>query len=195
MIYGFDPIAGPDARVMLLGTVPSQRSLAEGRYYAHPRNCFWPVMESLFGGGTQLDYPARVGMLLRAGVAVWDVLHAADRPGSLDSAIVAESEVPNDIAGFLLDHSGIRTVFFNGAKAEMLFRRHVAAMLPENADLRLVRLPSTSPANAGLSFEAKLEKWRAVAVLQAVSEQAHQPDATRVSYSGSEWRVGYAQKL
>jgi hypoxanthine-DNA glycosylase len=175
VIRGFSPLAEVDARVLILGTVPSERSLAEDRYYAHPRNCFWPLMEQLFGEGRPLDYPDRVALLLLCGVAVWDVLQAAERPGSLDAAIVAGSEVPNDIAGFLHEHPGISTVFFNGAKAEVLFRRHVAATLPQNETPQLVRLPSTSPANAGLSMAAKLEQWRVV----AEAARAAQPSGGR----------------
>ncbi len=163
MIRGFDPIAGPDARVLVLGTIPSRRSLELGQYYGHSRNAFWPIMRALFAGGAELDYPARCAMLVRAGVALWDVLHAAERDGSLDSSIAPPSEVPNNVAGFLAAHPGVGTVFFNGAKAEALFRRHVAGALPPNPHLRFRRLPSTSPANAGTTMAAKLEAWRAVA--------------------------------
>ena len=161
MIRGFPPIAAPDARVLILGTVPSERSLLERQYYAHPRNAFWRIMEELFAEGARLDYDERVEMLERAGVAVWDVLHAADREGSLDSAIVSETAAPNDIGGFLAEHPRVRSVFFNGAAAERLFRLHVGPALSES-DLGFERLPSTSPANAARSFDAKLEAWRAV---------------------------------
>jgi TDG/mug DNA glycosylase family protein len=161
MIRGFPPIAGPDARVLILGTAPSERSLLEGRYYAQPQNAFGRIMEALFAEGARLGYDERVEMLGTAGVAVWDVLHAADRVGSLDSAIVPETAVPNDIRGFLAEHPRVRSVYFNGAEAERLFGRHMGPALSES-DLRLERLPSTSPANAAKSFDAKLEAWRAV---------------------------------
>jgi len=163
MIRSFDPIAGADARVLVLGTAPSQRSLEKQQYYAHPRNAFWPIMEALFADGVSLEYPARAQMLVDARVALWDVLHAAERSGSLDSAIVSDSAVPNDIAAFLTIHADVDWVFFNGAKAEALLRLHVAGTLPRHRRLRARRLPSTSPANARMPFAVKLEAWRAVA--------------------------------
>ncbi len=159
MIYGFEPIAGPDARALILGSVPSQRSLDERRYYAHPRNAFWPIMERLLADGASLTNAQRGQMLKRAGIALWDVLHAAERSGSLDSAIVDESAVPNDIAGLLRDNPGIGRVLFNGAKAESLFNKHIATTLPLDRRIECARLPSTSPAHAGLSFDAKLSAW------------------------------------
>jgi TDG/mug DNA glycosylase family protein len=163
LVRGFDPISGPDPRVLVLGTIPSVRSLSEGRYYAHPRNSFWRIMEDLFAEGAELDYPSRVEAVTRAGVAIWDVLHAAERRGSLDAAIEAEGAAPNDIAAFLRQHPSIRAVFFNGATAESLFRRHIAPAMPAGAGPRYHRLPSTSPANAGTPYGAKLDAWRAVA--------------------------------
>ena len=141
--------------------MPSARSLAEGQYYAHPQNAFWRIMEALFAEGEHLRYDERVALLERVGVAVWDVLHAADREGSLDSAIMRGSAVPNDIGGFLAEHAQIHSVFFNGAEAERLFRLRVEPTLAE-PDLRFERLPSTSPTHAARSFDAKLEAWRAV---------------------------------
>jgi TDG/mug DNA glycosylase family protein len=169
MIHSFDPIAAPDARVLVVGTIPGRRSLEAGEYYAHPQNAFWFIMESLFAERTGLDYGARTALLLGAQVALWDVLQAADRTGSLDSAIAPGSERPNDFAGFFIRHPGIHTVFFNGAKAEFLFTKYVLGALSAEAGLRLVRLPSTSPANARLSREGKLAAWRALPEALAAS--------------------------
>jgi double-stranded uracil-DNA glycosylase len=157
----FPPIARPDARVLILGSMPGQASLAAGQYYAHPRNAFWPLMATLLGFDAALDYPARTGALAAAGVAVWDVLHSCHRPGSLDSSIDAESLVVNDLAGFLARQHAIEHIFFNGSAAEKLFRKHVGTD-PSIARLRLTRLPSTSPAHAALSFAQKLAAWRAI---------------------------------
>jgi double-stranded uracil-DNA glycosylase len=158
----FEPIAREDARVLVLGSVPGDASIAAGQYYAHERNLFWPLAEALLGDGSPLDYPARLELILRSRVALWDVLASANRQGSLDSAIEARSEVPNDILGFLESHPAITHVFFNGAKAEASFRRHFGEGLSmEGVEFR--RLPSTSPANAAMSFASKLDAWRAVA--------------------------------
>jgi len=162
MITGFAPIARPDARVLILGTVPSRRSLETGEYYAHPRNAFWPIVERLFARETGLDYAARMSLLLQAKVALWDVLRAAERPGSLDARIVTSSAVANDFAGFFAGHRAVRTVFFNGTTARSLWERHMAHTLLARLDLRLVTLPSTSRANAALTKEGKLAAWGAV---------------------------------
>lgn len=169
MISSFDPIAASDARVLVLGTIPGRRSLEAREYYAHPQNAFWSIMESLFAQRTGMDYLARSSLLLGAQVALWDVLQAADRSGSLDSAIASGSEVPNDFAGFFIRHPAIHTVFFNGAKAQSLFVRHVLGALSPETGLRFVRLPSTSPANAKLSRERKLAAWRALPEALSVS--------------------------
>jgi double-stranded uracil-DNA glycosylase len=163
MIRGFAPIAAPDARVLILGTAPSRRSLEEGRYYAHPRNAFWRIMERLFAGGASLGDAARVRLLEANGVAVWDVLHAAEREGSLDASIVGDSAVPNDIAGFLRDHREVRAVFLNGGVAARLFDKLIVPTIRQPAGLRPERLPSTSPAHASMSFEEKLAAWSVVA--------------------------------
>jgi TDG/mug DNA glycosylase family protein len=164
MIRGFDPIAAWDARVLVLGTVPGRQSIAMSQYYAHPRNAFWFIMERLFRAKAELDYEARVAMVKAAGVAVWDVLFTAERDRSVDSAIVAGSEVANDFGAFFALHKQIRSVFFNGAKAEAFFRRFVLPGLPQVRSLSLLRLPSTSPANARLTRNDKLDAWRAVMV-------------------------------
>jgi hypoxanthine-DNA glycosylase len=162
MAVCFDPVAHDDARVLVLGSVPGEASIAAQQYYANARNAFWPLVDVLFGDGTALDYPARLDLACRSRVALWDVLASADRLGSLDSAIDVDSEVPNDILGFLDSHPCVTHIFFNGAKAESAFQRHIAGrMRPGRVVLK--RLPSTSPANAALSFHAKLEAWRVVA--------------------------------
>jgi hypoxanthine-DNA glycosylase len=103
---------------------------------------------------------------------VWDVLAAGERAGSLDSAIVRDSMVVNDFAGFFAVHGDVRAICFNGAKAAELYRRRVLpALTPPAADLPTLRLPSTSPAHAALRFDAKLERWatalRGTAALRA----------------------------
>ncbi|NTW53156.1 MAG: DNA-deoxyinosine glycosylase [Chlorobiaceae bacterium] len=154
----FEPVARADARVLVLGSVPGEESIRQQRYYGHGRNAFWPLMERLLGDGSSLDYPARLALLMDSGIALWDVLASATRTGSLDSAIVAGSEVPNDIVGFLDSHPKITHIFFNGAKAEESFKRHNGKRITDGR-VQLVRLPSTSPANAAINFDAKLQAW------------------------------------
>jgi double-stranded uracil-DNA glycosylase len=162
-LFAFAPIAGHDARVLVLGSMPGIASLREQRYYAHPQNAFWPIASAAFGFEPTLDYEGKVAALVAARVAVWDVLHACEREGSLDSAIVRESEVANDFHAFLDTHKEITRVCFNGGVAEQLFKRHCASIWHEKK-YELVRLPSTSPANASVGFERKLAAWRAALV-------------------------------
>jgi len=157
----FPPLAGPAAKVLILGSMPGQTSLAAQRYYAHPRNAFWPIMGELTGAHPHLPYEQRVTLLLANGLAVWDVLETCVRPGSLDSSIQRQGLAVNDFGRFLQAHSGISRIFFNGAKAAQLFESLVMPSLP-GAGFERHTLPSTSPANASWRYAEKLAAWRLV---------------------------------
>lgn len=160
---GFPPIAGPDASVLILGTLPGQESLRQQQYYAQSRNAFWPIMGRLLGFSPALPYGERAAVLAARRVALWDVCAAAYRPGSLDASIAPASIVVNDFAGFLAAHPGIGLICFNGAKAADLYRRKVGPGLPGAVrDIPVETLPSTSPAHAGMSFETKLARWSSI---------------------------------
>lgn len=162
-VSSFPPIARSDARVLILGSIPGVASLAAGEYYAHPRNAFWAIMGDLIGGGRDVPYRKRTQRLAARGIALWDVMQTCVRPGSGDAEIVEESIVPNDFAAFFASHRRIRRVYFNGAKAEQAFRRYVMRDLGARAEsMQFVRLPSTSPAHAGVSYGKKLAAWRVV---------------------------------
>lgn len=141
--------------------MPGEASLAAGRYYAHPRNTFWKIISEILGLSIEADYAERCRALMDAKIALWDVLAACVREGSLDASIEEDSEVPNDIAGLVLRCPRLTHVFWNGGKAESLFLRHVQKTLPSGRVISTLRLPSTSPANAGMTFAKKLECWRA----------------------------------
>ncbi|MGB3170454.1 MAG: DNA-deoxyinosine glycosylase [Rhodococcus sp. (in: high G+C Gram-positive bacteria)] len=160
-VHSFPPIADDSAHTLVLGSMPGVVSLQADEYYAHPRNAFWPIMGALFGAGLSVPYTKRTETLLHHGIAVWDVLKLCTRDGSLDSAIVESSIEPNDFPEFLDAHPAIDRIFFNGAKAESSFSRYVAPL--RQTSLTLVRLPSTSPAHASMTFEQKLQAWQAVA--------------------------------
>jgi hypoxanthine-DNA glycosylase len=159
---GFPPIAGGRPRVLVLGSLPGRKSLEMGQYYAQPQNGFWRIMGAIFGAGPSLPYPQRLERLIAKRVAVWDVLAAGERDGSLDSAIVQASIVVNDFSAFFARHADIGFVCFNGAKAADLYRRRVLPVLaPRFASLPSRVLPSTSPANASVPFASKLASWSA----------------------------------
>lgn len=154
----FAPIEGREVRILVLGSMPGDASIAAGRYYAHPRNRFWPLMASLLGCAMPVDYEARCRMLQEHGIALWDVAGSAVRPGSMDSAM--REERPNDIAGLLARHPELRVVAFNGQKAKQLFDRFFQRF-PE---VRYLPMPSTSPANASFSMARLAERWKAMFV-------------------------------
>jgi hypoxanthine-DNA glycosylase len=160
---GFPPIADAHARILILGSLPGQVSLQRQQYYAQPHNAFWKIMGRLFDAGPDLPYAERGQRLMRNGIALWDVCAAAQRPGSLDAAIVHASVVPNDFAAFIDSHPDLGLIGFNGGKAAELYRRRVLPGLPAAARaLRTATLPSTSPAHAAMPFEEKLTRWAAV---------------------------------
>ena len=161
LLRAFPPVADARARCLILGSMPGVASLDAVEYYAHPRNAFWRIMGDLIGAGADLPYAQRLDKLCAAGIALWDVVAACERPGSLDTAIVPETVRVNDFAAFLAAHPGIERIFFNGGAAEALFRRHVLRQL-DGSRLTLLRLPSTSPAHAARAYADKLTAWSAI---------------------------------
>lgn len=163
-----EPPAG-HARILILGSMPGVASLTAQQYYAHPRNRFWPLMQALFGVPLADDYDTRVTALNMAGVALWDVLHSCERPGSLDSRIVRSTEVPNDIAGLLARHAALEVIALNGSAARDAFRRSVAPTLGARLDsICVLAMPSTSPANAAVGLDALRGRWTALTGRRAV---------------------------
>lgn len=136
--------------------MPSEKSLAANQYYGHPRNNFWKIIFNIFETPFSTVYEQRKNILLNNRIALWDVLEACVREGSLDSAI--KQETPNDFDSFLKAHPNIKHIYFNGQKAAQFFKQYVTV-----SDIyKLVTLPSTSPANAGISFEKKLIEWQII---------------------------------
>ena len=155
LLEGLPPIADPDARVLILGNMPSVVSLAAHQYYGNPRNAFWRITAEIFAFEASAAYQERVAALRASGVAVWDVLRFCRRHGSLDSAIEQDSMVANDFESFFNAHPAIDRVFFNGAAAEKNFGRLAEIDRP----LHYRRLPSTSPAQT-MRYQDKLSAWR-----------------------------------
>jgi len=159
-VRSFAPIAGRNARVLILGSMPGRASLEAGRYYAHRQNAFWRIASELLRIDPDASYASRVKALKSARIALWDVLHSCVRRGSLDSKIQNKSEIANDFRAFFRTHRRITHVFFNGMKAEASFRQHVLAGM--EVPLHYTRLPSSSPAHASVPFRRKLAAWRAI---------------------------------
>lgn len=153
-IVAFEPVAPPGARVLILGSMPSVESLNQGFYYAHPRNAFWRILTQVYGEPFPEDIPARIALLERHGIALWDVLQSCEREGSLDSAI--RRAAPNDFEGLFRRCPGIRRILLNGGTAYRLFMKWGATFV-EGRECQ--RLPSTSPAYT-LPYERKLAQWR-----------------------------------
>ena len=153
-ITAFEPVASPGARTLILGSMPSVESLNRGFYYAHPRNAFWRILAQVYGEPFPEDVPARIALLYRHDLALWDVLASCERQGSLDSAI--RQPVPNDFEGLFRRCPDIRRILLNGGTAHRLFMKAGKPFL-DGRDWAV--MPSTSPAYT-LSYERKLAQWR-----------------------------------
>jgi double-stranded uracil-DNA glycosylase len=156
--FGFPPLSSPAARVLVLGSLPGRLSLERAEYYANPQNAFWRIMATRVPD-LPADYANRAATLVEHRIALWDVLAAATRSGSLDAAI-AKDAIANNFRAFFHAHPNIHLIGFNGATAARLYERHVIPTLTD-AQRKIVRqtLPSTSGAHASLSFAKKAARW------------------------------------
>ncbi len=151
---GFPPIIDRDTEALILGSFPSEASLAARQYYAHPRNQFWRLLGALLDEPlAELGYAERKVRVLAHRIGIWDVLDACRRPGSLDADI--RDARPNDFAALRRRAPKLRRVLFNGGAAGRFARQFAAS------GFATAVLPSSSPAHAGRSFEQKLALWRA----------------------------------
>jgi len=156
----FPPVVTPGVRVLILGSLPGEWSLAQRQYYAHPRNQFWRLAGELVGEELSLlDYDARLARLNARGIGLWDVVASAVRPGSLDQHL--RDVVPNPLADLVTALPDLRAVAFNGSTASRIGRRAIHAAGAARA-LTLVDLPSSSPAYT-LPYARKAEAWRTLA--------------------------------
>lgn len=153
LLQGLAPVIGRETRLVVLGSFPGVASLQAQQYYAHPRNQFWPLLSAIWGLDLlALPYRARLAEAKRRGLGIWDVYARCRREGSLDSAI--ESAVPNDLASLTRRAPKLQAVAHNGGESA----RSMA--ITRTLGVPVLRLPSTSPANASWSFERKLAAWR-----------------------------------
>ena len=159
LLRGLAPVLSASPRLLILGSMPGKVSLEQQQYYAHPRNAFWPIMTALLDKKSDMSYTQRCRMLTKAHIALWDVIGACRRHGSLDANIVRGSEEVNDITGLAERYTSLRAIALNGGTAYTLYRRHIHGRLPPPAPA-ILRLPSTSPANAGMTLADKEKIWR-----------------------------------
>lgn len=157
-IENFPPVFDERARILILGSMPGRASLEADQYYAHPRNHFWPLMDALLAIPKERAYEDRLIALKAKKVALWDSAWRCRRHASADSTM--EEIRASDFAMLFERAPEIRAVFFNGRKSEEIFRRYALPTIPVTlASLPMCYLPSTSPANAGMTFEEKREQW------------------------------------
>ncbi|WP_188696429.1 DNA-deoxyinosine glycosylase [Silvimonas amylolytica] len=150
----FPPVVNPRTRVLILGSLPGEASLAQQQYYAHPQNRFWELLGGVIGEDLRTQtYDARLGTLLEYGVGLWDVIAEAERKGSLDAAIRNHSH--NALTELIATLPALKVVAFNGGTSARLGRKQLHAI----EGLQLLDLPSSSPAYT-LAFAQKLESWR-----------------------------------
>lgn len=155
---GLPPSVDRRSEILILGSMPGAASLAAQEYYAHPSNRFWPLMAHLLGEPeVPVEYPRRLEMLLRHQVALWDAIDTCEREGSLDSDI--RNAKANDFTAFLKKWPAIRTIGLNGGKAYATFAKANKPLL-SRPGLRVLKLPSTSPANARWRMDDLLDAWR-----------------------------------
>lgn len=150
----FDPVVDAGTRLLILGSLPGEASLAMGQYYAHPRNAFWRLMGGLLDQPDLYErpYPVRLTALKARGVGLWDTVAEAERIGSLDTAV--RLPLHADLPGLITALPNLRAVAFNGGLAAKLGRR----ILTDLEGITLLDLPSSSPAHA-ISLSAKAENW------------------------------------
>ncbi|TXH94094.1 MAG: DNA-deoxyinosine glycosylase [Rheinheimera sp.] len=160
LCYGLPAVWQADAQILILGSLPGVASLQAAQYYAHPRNQFWPLLQQLFGIDASLPYDERLTVLKQQRLALWDLIGAAERRGSLDSAITPASIQLNDFSALLQQLPALRAVWLNGGTAAKSWQKLIKTGLTLPATVQVFALPSTSPAHAALRFADKLQHWQ-----------------------------------
>lgn len=155
--HSFPPVVAPDTRLLVLGSLPGERSLAAVRYYAHPQNQFWQLISPAAGRDlVPLAYAERLDALRAARIGLWDVVASATRPGSTDAAM--RDIEAHDIAGLAATLPDLRAIAFNGATAH---RHGLRQLGPAASRYTIVALPSSSPLHT-IGQAAKAPAWTAL---------------------------------
>lgn len=148
-----DSIANAETTILILGTMPGDKSLELSEYYAHPRNRFWKIISTITNNKLPVTYPEKIALLLNSKIGLWDVLHSASRQGSLDIAIM--NAVPNDLEDFISKHNHLKVIGFNGTKSEEYYNKYFKRI----KGIEYFSLPSSSPANTSRKFDEICKIW------------------------------------
>jgi hypoxanthine-DNA glycosylase len=167
LLQGLPPVIARHSRLVVLGSFPGVASLQAQQYYGHPRNHFWPLLSAIWGVDlVALPYAERIAAAELRGLGLWDIYACCRREGSLDQAI--QDAAFNDLTSLRRRAPGLRLVAHNGGESARAMKQVLALGLP------VLRLPSSSPANASWSFDRKLSAWRAAFERAGIAG----PDAT-----------------
>lgn len=151
--HTFDPIFNEDSKILILGSLPSVKSREEGFYYGHPQNRFWSVLSSIYNTELPRTIDDKINLLLKNNIAVWDVIDSCDIIGSSDSSI--KNVTPADL-GEILNNCHIQNIYANGKMACRLYKKYSE----KNTGIKIIELPSTSPANAKYTLDKLIEAWK-----------------------------------
>jgi hypoxanthine-DNA glycosylase len=154
----FDPISNYETSILILGSMPGDKSLKLEEYYAHSGNRFWKIISTITNSNLPITYSDKKELLLKSKIGIWDVAYKVKRKGSLDTNI--KDEEPNDLDNFLANHKSIKVIGFNGKKSEAIFDR----FFTRKNEIKYVSLLSTSSANSGFKFDAICEQWQQILI-------------------------------
>ena len=156
MLHTIPPIYDSNSKVLILGSFPSVKSREIQFFYGHPQNRFWRVMAEVLNCNIPASIEEKRAMLINNGIALWDVIYSCDIEGSDDASI--RNVIPNDLA-LVMNNAQIKRIFTNGKTANRLYEKYCI----QSTSMSSESLPSTSPANAGYSFEKLVNAWKVVA--------------------------------
>src|ERR1700741_557438 len=156
MKAAFAPIESKDSKVLILGTMPGERSIEINQYYGYKGNQFWKLMFDVFNQPFTDNYTDKINLLTKNKIALWDVLSHCEREGSADSKI--KNAIPNNFKLFYKKHPNIKHVFFASKEAEKLYKKYVGQFVEHDFYV----LPSPSGANASKTYAAKLNEWKLI---------------------------------
>ena len=156
ILHCFEPVIDQNTKVMIIGTMPGEASLVANEYYAYKHNALWKIMARLYNSDRKFaDYGEKLSCLRENGIGLWDNLHSCERSGSLDSDI--KNAEPNDFETLCIRYPALKCFLFNGQQSYKFFKKFHPALLEK---YEYYILPSTSPANASISFDEKLKHWK-----------------------------------